>query len=224
MKWKFLFLIVLCTAFNYQRARAATAFTSKTCSSVTITATYTSLNAIPQSVVFQVSYGNNVYTFTQPVAVNVNPLSSYNFQATFPAAPNGTRITVNFSPNNGGGLSDTYTCGAASNSAPQFWSPDDGRVNSWMADRIAVYCQDNQVKIYGINNDSQGFLLAAFPYEEIKAAGPKGVIRDRGINGIVSINTDGQGDFYVAWNGGQFSATGQGPYAKLFSCTFPQTQ
>jgi len=41
-------------------------------------------------------------------------------------------------------------------------------------------------------------------------------------NGTISASMDEQGNFFVAWNGGQFNATGQGDFTKQGQCSFSE--
>lgn len=102
------------------------------------------------------------------------------------------------------------------------FNPGDNRVSPHAADRMAVYCHGDlgSIDILGIGNDSKGFSLTSFYYPTITAAGSKGLTNKLGANGSVSIAQISPFTFYLAWNGGIYSATGQGPFAKTFSCAF----
>src|SRR5205823_1324803 len=109
-----------------------------------------------------------------------------------------------------------------------FFNPGDGRVDPRPGDRIAVWCNTREtppnIVIYGVGdstNGSHGFFLGRFTFVELLAAGKKGITRSAGRgNGLISAVADAQGNFYVAWNGGLFKATGVGDFAKTFSCNF----
>ncbi len=105
---------------------------------------------------------------------------------------------------------------------PQWFNPGDGRVNGQPGDRLVVDCDEDRIIVYGVNDESLGFLLAAFSNEEVLAAGPAGIYVDLGEEGVLSISGDGVGNFWAAWNGGKFNATGQGDWAKGFHCDFSQ--
>src|SRR5258708_1913927 len=102
----------------------------------------------------------------------------------------------------------------------------DNRVPSSPADRTVAYCRTSQdptthatihqIEIWGLDNGS-GFYLTSFDYVELVAAGAAGVYHNLGTLGIVSMNADGQGHFYLAWNGGTFHASGQGAFSKFFT-------
>jgi hypothetical protein len=105
----------------------------------------------------------------------------------------------------------------------------DNRVVGNPADHTVAYCRTlqnpathatrHQIEVWGVENSS-GFYLTSFDYDELVAAGAAGVYHNLGVLGIVSMNADGQGHFYLAWNGGTFHASGQGVYSKFFTCSF----
>jgi hypothetical protein len=106
--------------------------------------------------------------------------------------------------------------------APSWFDPGDDRVDPRPGDRVAVYCDipESTLTVYGINDVGQGFFLDRFSYSDIVASGPSGVTHHLGENGSVSVSVDGQNNFWLAWNGGKFNATGQGDFAKGFNCAF----
>ncbi len=105
---------------------------------------------------------------------------------------------------------------------------NDGRVNGKCGDRVAVWCDSDILEVWGVGLDSKGFTLFDFKYADIVAAGPKGLSRDLGPLGVVSVSVDAKGNFWVAWNGkvtlpsGSFFADGQPDhgFAKGFWCSF----
>ena len=62
--------------------------------------------------------------------------------------------------------------------------------------------------------------LTTFKFADLVAAGPQGITKDLGGNGKLSAMVDDQNNFYVAWNGGPFGATGRDSFAKPFNCAF----
>jgi hypothetical protein len=110
--------------------------------------------------------------------------------------------------------------------ASGFFNPGDNRLNPQAGDRIAVYCnQPDTIMVYGVNEtDSRGFFLASFSNKALLTAGMKGIYKSVVNNGVVSISTDGQGNYWAAWNGGEHHADGQPGhgFAKGFQCSFPQ--
>lgn len=111
-------------------------------------------------------------------------------------------------------------------SAPQYWNPGDNRVDPRPGDRLAVWCnQPGKLVVYGIDNNGKGFLLTTFNNMAILTAGSLGVTKNLGANGTVSVSEDSQGNFWLAWNGGQWNADGQPNhgFAKGISCDFTKT-
>lgn len=100
------------------------------------------------------------------------------------------------------------------------FNPIDNRIDGRPGDRIAVYCEPDALTVYGVGNDSKGFLLASFSKVELQDAGVEGVFKDVGANGTISASMDDQSNFWVAWTGGQFGASGQGDFAKGGVCAF----
>ena len=106
-----------------------------------------------------------------------------------------------------------------------WFDPKDGRVDPRPGDHLAAYCDFKKGTISAIvigTNDSQGKMLATFKYSDILKAGKPGLPAKLGVLGIVSLSGDSQGNFWMAWNGGIYGATGQGDFAKGFSCKFQQ--
>lgn len=103
----------------------------------------------------------------------------------------------------------------------QFWNPNDGRVDPHQADRLAVYCnQSDKIVVYGVSDtapqDQSGFFLTMFSYKEVAGAGHPGITHTVGVNGRITVSLI-DGWFWIAWNGGQFHATGQDTFVKNFS-------
>jgi hypothetical protein len=117
----------------------------------------------------------------------------------------------------------------AAGNAAEFYDPYDARIDPHPGDRLAVYCnQKDQVVVYGIDHTQadfrKGFLLAVFKLDEIRAAGDKGLTRNLGENGTLSISLI-KGWYWVAWNGGKFNAAGEDIWVKNFTetaCTYSQ--
>jgi hypothetical protein len=104
---------------------------------------------------------------------------------------------------------------------PTWFNPGDDRVDPRPGDRIAVYCnRPNEVTVMGIADDlpsnKSGFPLVTFSYKDIVDAGERGLTRDAGAMGTVSISLN-KGWFWVAWNGGKYKATGRGIFTKNFA-------
>jgi hypothetical protein len=119
--------------------------------------------------------------------------------------------------------SNTPTSGSSKSESP-FYNPGDNRVDPRPGDKIAVWCNPNDVPpslvIYGRNNENTSFLLAKFIFADLVKAGPKGLSKNLGADGVISAMVDDGNNFWVAWNGGKYKATGKGDFAKGFKCDF----
>ena len=143
-------------------------------------------------------------------------------------SPGGTPlagIIITLSKCNGGSVvSVTSIFGGGSSTT--FFNPGDSRIDGRPGDRIVVWCNaPDTIVVYGVKEtDSGGFHLASFSNKALLKAGPKGIYIAVKNNGIVSISTDGKGNYWVAWNGGEHSANGQPGwgFAKGFTCDFPK--
>lgn len=137
--------------------------------------------------------------------------------------------TITFICNTGQVLSIVSISNGLPAGAVMWFNPGDKRVDGHPGDRIAVWCNTTatppNIVVYGVGdnatNGSHGFWLATFNNADLLKAGKAGITKNAGAgNGTVSAMQDGSGNFYVAWNGGIFKATGQGDFAKSFSCKF----
>jgi len=121
-------------------------------------------------------------------------------------------------------------CGGTSSTSdpavvpPQHWDPGDGRTDPRPGDRLAVYCEPTRIRVWGIDTNGQGFALTEFNILDVLLAGPTGITHDAGVNGSVSVSVDSLDNFWLAWNGGQYGATGQGDFAKGFNCAVDRLQ
>jgi hypothetical protein len=155
--------------------------------------------------------------------------------------PHDTPITVHFELINGAHgpvvASDVITlskCNGGTiiaNPGGASFSSGDNRVDPRPGDRLAVYCNltdtPPNIVVYGIADNlpdyEKGFFLAQFNVADLLKAGKTGLTENAGASaGSVSMADDGSGNFYVAWNGGQFHATGQHDFSKSFTCALPQ--
>jgi hypothetical protein len=114
-----------------------------------------------------------------------------------------------------------WDCGS-SGSTVTFFDPKDGRKNGWPGDRVVVWCNLDSgiLDVYGINGEGKGFPLTTFNVKDVVRAGIKGITKNLGSTGLVSVSVDDQNNFWLAWNGGPFNANGQGDWAKGFNCPF----
>jgi hypothetical protein len=97
-----------------------------------------------------------------------------------------------------------------------FFNPGDSRVDPRPGDRVIAYCNDNGIiDVWGIKDDSTGYRLTTFAYEDVAAAGSTGLTTFLGGSESVSISADSQDNFWLAWNGGPY-----GNFAKGFACDY----
>ncbi len=98
----------------------------------------------------------------------------------------------------------------------------DGRVDPAPGDRLAIWCNKDQqnMDVWGIDNESRGFRLAIFTARELTVAGLDGVTHSTRGFGAVSAAMDSQGNIWVAWNGGPFGANGSSSFGKSLNCHF----
>lgn len=123
----------------------------------------------------------------------------------------------------GPGDRPTYNCviPATPTPTPYFFTPGDGRVDPRPGDRIAVYCRSDRLEVWGVRPDSVGEPVASFGYTELIYAGTRGITRGRANLGVIFARGDQAGNFFAAWSGGIYGATGTGDFAKSFHCNVP---
>jgi hypothetical protein len=169
------------------------------------------LKTLPDLDLLNVNNGNHTYTDSDAAYVDGATV----------AVSNGNGSAV------GGPSTASASCG--SSNVITWFNPGDGRIDGRPGDRIAVWCNTTatppNIVVYGVGdnatNGSHGFWLGTFNNADLLKAGKAGLTKNAGAgNGTISAMQDGHGNFYVAWNGGIFKATGQGDFAKSFSCTF----
>lgn len=132
-----------------------------------------------------------------------------------------TQTWRNASANRGGNAGDITGDPVNCPAPPQWYNPGDNRVNPQAAERLVVWCNNpDQIVVYGVNNEAEGFLLTTFSNREVLAAGKKGVFHNLGKMGVVSINEEAPTYFWLAWNGGPYGAYGRDVWAKAFRCQF----
>jgi hypothetical protein len=115
----------------------------------------------------------------------------------------------------------------------------DGRISPTTADRLAVYCHDSSVDVYGIDPLQSGHYLTTYSFAELTSG--KNVVHNVSL-GEVSLNldampqthfgfpileattpsiiTDVGTQYHVTWTGGTWGADGSTPFVKTFSCTY----
>lgn len=165
-----------------------------------------------------VGFAGGMYTTTKPYTFVVTIVYSLNG-----VVFNTITITLNCTLTNAivTIINCPQDCGS-SGSTITFFDPKDGRKNGWPGDRVVVWCNldDRILDVYGVNNEGRGFPLTTFNFKDVVKAGIKGVTKNLGVTGSISLSVDNQNNFWLAWNGGPFNANGQGDWAKGFNCPF----
>lgn len=115
----------------------------------------------------------------------------------------------------------------------------DGRISPLTNDRLAVYCHDTSVDVYGIDTISNGHYLTTFSVAELTSG--KTAVHDNALGTVSlyldalpqthvgfaileattpSIITDVGTQYHITWTGGAWGADGSLPFVKTFSCTY----
>lgn len=119
------------------------------------------------------------------------------------------------------------------------FNPDDGRISPLTGDRVAVYCKDNGVDVWGVDSSNNGVYLTSFSAQELKSQAavthntPQGAVTlqfgsavqthwgyDTDTTTALSLIVDKGAQYSIAWAGGSYAANGGGAFAKGFSCTY----
>jgi hypothetical protein len=117
--------------------------------------------------------------------------------------------------------------------------PPDGRSNPLTADRLAIYCNNDNVDVWGIDGDNVGFRLSTFSLAELEGSA---AVSHQTPNGVVTLKldrpaqvewdypnysattlsrfTDVSAEYHVSWSGGTMGANGKGAFYKVFDCTY----
>jgi hypothetical protein len=117
--------------------------------------------------------------------------------------------------------------------------PPDKRHNPVVGDRVAVYCNDNSVDVWGLDTSNIGFRLAVFTPAELmsktKIVRPASegtitlqFVRDAKTHigyskydeKYPSVIVDQGAQYSVTWMGGHDGADGSKAFQKVFSCTY----
>jgi hypothetical protein len=220
------FIVATIGSFSPARsARAATLTFTIMCSSITLTISGAPVGFSQDLAVWKGSNPRGPHLAS--VGQQTVPASgSLIITVTFPEQPEGTVLYADTAGSVFGGPYPRATgpCGKVSGNAIQFFNPGDGRVEPRPGDRIAVWCNiagdPPAIDVWAVGSDSRGFRLTTFKFADLVVAGPKGLTQDLGRNGKLSAMVDDQNNFYVAWNGGPFGATGRDSFAKTFNCAF----
>jgi hypothetical protein len=119
------------------------------------------------------------------------------------------------------------------------FNPGDGRIDPMTGDRLAVYCNDNDVVVWGLDAESVGFYMTTFTMDELLSKTP---VTHTTLQGKVTLNmdspavqhwgynlpsdttlsliTDTGTQYHITWIG-SYGADGSTPFVKTFSCTYP---
>jgi hypothetical protein len=213
------------SGIGLQRASAAGEVVTSTCSSVTIS------GSAPGVLSVTVEVRNGAATLGI-ANFEAGPGGAYSATINFSEQPAGSLLTVNareaFTESPIYNYSTTFPCGSSSSTSGSggvtFFNPNDGRVDPRPGDRLAIYCNTTAnpptIGVYGIRDDSRGVFLATFNVRDLLRA--RRITRALGSLGTLNaIAIDANGNFYIAWTGGPYGATGQGIWAKAFNCRFP---
>lgn len=161
-------------------------------------------NTLGSALVATLPGGGATYTVTIPVS---------------PAQPEGTVLRVVQVSSNA--VIASGPCSGAL--VPSFFNPGDGRVDPRPGDRLAIYCNQPTgfVDVWGVDDRSKGFPLAAFSVDDLASADLAGLYITVEPFGTISLSMDEQGNLWAAWNGGQYNADGQPDhgFAKGFRCS-----
>jgi len=120
----------------------------------------------------------------------------------------------------------------------------DARLNPIAGDRVAVYCNTNNLVVWGIDNINNGVRLTTFTKDELLATTP---VMHTTPEGVVTLYLDSPAQvkwsytydaydkndkatwivtkgakYHVVWTGGNYGADGSKPFTKFFSCTYLQ--
>jgi hypothetical protein len=106
----------------------------------------------------------------------------------------------------------------AEGTCPEYFNPNDGRVDPRPGDRVAAYCGATTLAVWGVTDDSVGHLLFTFNKADLVAAGASGILKAVEPLGSVSAAVNADGIYTVRWYGGPAAATGTKDFAKIFTC------
>jgi hypothetical protein len=117
------------------------------------------------------------------------------------------------------------------------FEPGDGRISPLTGDRVAVYCKDSGVDVWGVDSSNNGVYLTSFSAQELKSQAtvthnsPQGAVTLRfnsaaqthygyDTTTALSLIVDKGAQYSIAWAGGSYAASGAGAFVKGFSCTY----
>lgn len=98
---------------------------------------------------------------------------------------------------------------------------EDGRVDWRPGDRVVLYCNSDNLEIWGVSNIGTGVYLTKFNYIDLLRPG---IVSQMVENyGLVEADAQTTGMIHVRWIGGQYYASGTGDFAKWVTCSLPVT-
>jgi len=119
------------------------------------------------------------------------------------------------------------------------FNPGDKRIDPLTGDRVAVYCNDASVDVWGIDYNLQGSYLTTFSMDELTSG--KSVVHktdtgsvtlaldskpvthmgfsDQNATTAVEVVDTGT-QYHITWVSQAFGADGSQPFVKTFSCTY----
>lgn len=127
------------------------------------------------------------------------------------------------------------------NAAPanaEGFDPKDGRVAPNVADRVAVYCQDDGVEVWGVDSSSNGVYLTKFSKDELVVgtathsaeAGSVSLTQNRAATTVQGYSSETaeemithveeSAEYTITWSGGDYGANGAGVFSKTIECTY----
>jgi hypothetical protein len=119
---------------------------------------------------------------------------------------------------------------------------EDGRKSPSTADRIAVYCYEDGIEVWGIDGNLNGSYLTIFTPDELLSGLSASHTAERG--GVVSLSvtttietwevTEDDGTvttedrtfpaYLISWTGGEFGADGGAAFTKVVACSYVQSE
>jgi hypothetical protein len=118
------------------------------------------------------------------------------------------------------------------------FDPKDGRVAPAVADRVAVYCHDDGVEVWGVDSSNNGVYLTKFSEAELVAgsathsseSGSISLTQNRTATTVqgyssetaeeIITHVEESAEYTIAWSGGNYGANGEGVFSKTIECTY----
>jgi hypothetical protein len=119
------------------------------------------------------------------------------------------------------------------------FEPKDGRVDPSLSDRVAVYCKDEGVEVWGLDGNLSGLYLTTFSTAELASGAAHSHTTDQGTVTLTQVKAattftsyadetdttldtfvEASAEYTIAWSGGAHGADGAGAFSKTFECTY----